>query len=42
MAQPDPTPKADGFKFRTTLVRVMVSQVVALLLLWWLQAHYPG
>jgi hypothetical protein len=27
-------------RFRTTLVRVMSMQVVALIVLWWLQARY--
>ena len=42
MSQGDGAPEGDGLKFRTTLVRVMVIQVVALLLLWLLQARYPG
>ncbi len=42
MSQLDPSPEADGLRFRRTLVSVMVIQVVALLLLWWLQARYPG
>jgi hypothetical protein len=29
-------------RFRTTLVRVLAVQVVALLLLWWLQARYAS
>ena len=33
-------PTAPGF--RTTLIRVMVVQVIALILLWALQARYHG
>lgn len=29
-------------RFRTTLLRVMLVQVLALLALWWLQRHYGG
>jgi hypothetical protein len=29
-------------KFRSTLWRVLTMQVAALLLLWWLQAHYAA
>jgi hypothetical protein len=28
-------------RFRATLLRVMAMQVVALLVLWFLQQHYP-
>ena len=28
--------------FRRTLLRVMTVQIVALLLLWWLQSHYAS
>ena len=30
----------DGDRFRKTLVQVLIVQVVALVLLWALQAHY--
>jgi hypothetical protein len=36
------TPAADRSTFRRTLVRVMIVQVVALALLWLLQARYGG
>lgn len=40
-AQPrEDGPARQGPGFRTTLVRVMIVQVVALLLLWALQARY--
>ncbi len=42
MAQGDPAPEAGGSTVRTTFARVMVVQVVALLVLWFLQAHYGG
>jgi hypothetical protein len=40
-AQPrEDGPPREGPGFRVTLIRVMIVQVVALLLLWALQAHY--
>lgn len=41
-AEPDAVPDAprEGPGFRTTLIRVMLVQVVALILLWVLQARY--
>jgi hypothetical protein len=39
---PDSTPSPDSGRFRRTLVRVMVVQVVALVLLWLLQTRYGG
>lgn len=40
--RPSPPPDApeDTARFRRTLVKVMSMQVVALLVLWWLQARY--
>jgi hypothetical protein len=35
-------PDEDSGRFRRTLVRVMLVQVVTLLALWGLQAHYAG
>lgn len=29
-------------RFRRTLAQVLAVQLVTLLLLWWLQAHYAG
>ena len=37
---PEPTAADNRRRFRTTLIRVMVVQVVAVLLLWVLQARY--
>jgi hypothetical protein len=37
-----PDIEAERRRFRTTLVRVMAVQVVALALLWLLQARYGG
>jgi len=37
---PDDAPPEDTARFRQTLIKVMSVQAVALLLLWWLQAHY--
>lgn len=38
----DPPEKPDAPAFRTTLVRVMIVQVVTLVLLWILQSRYGG
>ena len=38
----EPTEQDHGARFRTTLVRVLLVQVVALALLWLLQATYHG
>ena len=38
----EPAPEPDSSTFRTTLVRVMAVQVVALILLWLLQVYYSG
>ncbi len=38
----EPSERPPTPSFRTTLVRVMIVQVVTLALLWLLQAHYPG
>jgi hypothetical protein len=38
-SSPDPEGSA---RFRQTLLKVMSVQVVALLVLWWLQARYNG
>jgi hypothetical protein len=35
------TPDA-GARFRKTLLRVITVQVIALVLLWWLQHHYTA
>ena len=35
-----PSEPEDKSRFRSTLVRVMSMQVVALLALWWLQSRY--
>ena len=32
--------ETDAQRFRKTLIKVMTVQVVALLLLWWLQARF--
>jgi len=36
----DQSPPEDTARFRQNLVKVMGTQVVALLALWWLQARY--
>jgi len=36
----EPADPEGAARFRRTLVRVMSMQVLALLLLWWLQARY--
>jgi hypothetical protein len=38
----DPSDRPPAPSFRTTLLRVMIVQVVTLALLWLLQAHYTG
>ncbi|MGI9627359.1 MAG: hypothetical protein ACR2QM_11035 [Longimicrobiales bacterium] len=38
----EPDSKADSPPFATTLLRVMSVQVIALVLLWLLQARYHG
>ena len=40
MSDPETTHESSGF--RTTLIRVLIVQVVALLLLWFLQVRYGG
>lgn len=41
-APSDGAPPSSGPGFRTTLVRVMLVQIVTLILLWVLQARYAG
>jgi hypothetical protein len=41
MTTPEPA-TSERRAFRSTLIRVLVVQAVALLLLWWLQARYPA
>lgn len=40
--RPPERPAGDAARFRTTLVRVMAVQVVALVLLWLLQSRYTA
>jgi len=40
MAAGEPDKVTDKNRFRKTLVQVLIVQVVALVLLWALQAHY--
>ena len=42
MAPNDETDEGTGPGFRTVLIRVMVVQIIALILLWVLQARYHG
>ena len=39
---PEPTPAEDRRRFRRTLVRVLLVQVITVLLLWVLQSRYSG
>ena len=40
MSHEDSAPESNGSKFRTTLIRVLIVQAVALALLWLLQTRY--
>ena len=40
-ARPDPDPLAAG-RFRRTLTRVMLVQIVTLIVLWLIQTHYTA
>jgi hypothetical protein len=40
MTEPARDHEADRVRFRRTLIRVMTMQLVALLLLWWLQSAF--
>ena len=39
---PEPTPGEDRRRFRRTLVRVLIVQVITVLLLWVLQSRFSG